>query len=179
MTCITSKLLEHVICSNVNAFLDEHNLLAGCQHGFRKRHGCDTQLLATTTELVSSYDLNIPIDLAVLDFSKAFDVVSHKKLLSKIEAIGIHQSTCTWIYNWLCNRTISVYVNGANSSKHQVTSGVPQGSVLGPLLFLIFINDMPSSVESCSLSLFADDSLMYHQVKTQADVDKLQMADAL
>lgn len=174
MTCISSKILEHIICSNVNAYLDEHHLLTDCQHGFRKRHGCVTQLLATTTDLIDAYDLNIPTDLAVLDFSKAFDVVSHNKLLTKMEALGIHKVTCNWIYNWLTNRTLSVNVNREHSSRHQVTSGVPQGSVLGPLLFLIFINDMPSSVDFCNLRLFADDSLAYHKVKTSIDTNHLQ-----
>lgn len=174
MTCIASKILEHIISSDINAFLDEHKLLADCQHGFRKRHGCDTQLLETTSDLIDSYDLNIPVDVAVLDFSKAFDVVSHQKLLTKLKAMGIHLSTCEWIHGWLSNRSLSVIVNGATSSGHKVTSGVPQGSVLGPLLFLIFINDMQNSVGNCNLKLFADDSLVYQQINSQTDAINFQ-----
>ena len=94
MTCIASKILEHILCHDINNFLDDNNLLVECQHGFRKKHGCDTQLLTTVTDLVEAYDQNIPVDLAVLDISKAFDVVSHPKLLLKMKAIGIHSSTC-------------------------------------------------------------------------------------
>ena len=174
MTCIASKILEHILCHDINNFLDDNNLLVECQHGFRKKHGCDTQLLTTVTDLVEAYDQNIPVDLAVLDFSKAFDVVSHPKLLLKMKAIGIHSSTCNWISDWLSNRLLTVTVNGAQSSLHRVTSGVPQGSVLGPLLFLLYINDMPSCVHFCNLRLFADDSLAFHRIQSQVDVDHMQ-----
>ena len=174
MTCISSKILEHILCHNINNFLDNNNLLVEYQHGFRKQHGCDTQLLTTVSDLVEAYDQNIPVDLAVLDFSKAFDVVSHPKLILKMEAIGIHRSTCSWISDWLSNRLLTVTVNGAQSSLHHVTSGVPQGSVLGPLLFLLYINDMPSCVHFCNLRLFADDSLAFHRIQSQVDVDHIQ-----
>ena len=174
LTCIASKILEHIISHDINLFLDQHNLLSDCQHGFRKRHGCDTQLLSTVTDLIESFDNRVPVDIAVLDFSKAFDVVSHQKLMSKVQAMGIHVHTCNWLTSWLSNRFLSVIVNGAQSSKHAITSGVPQGSVLGPLLFLIFINDMPSCIDHCNLRLFADDSLIYHEISSQANIVELQ-----
>ena len=174
MTCIASKILEHIICHDVNNFLDVNNILVDCQHGFRKRHGCDTQLLTTVTDLIASYDSNTPVDLAVLDFTKAFDTVSHPKLLIKLSALGLHESTCKWISSWLSKRSLAVTVNGACSTTRPVTSGVPQGSVLGPLLFLLYINDMPNCTNFCSLRLFADDTLVYHQIQNQSDMNDLQ-----
>ena len=94
--------------------------------------------------------------------------------MSKVQAIGIDVHTCNWLASWLSNRFLSVTVNGAQSSKHAVTSGVPQGSVLGPLLFLIFINDMPSCIDHCNLRLFADDSLIYHEISCQGSIVELQ-----
>ena len=180
LTSIASKILEHIICHDVNSFLDDNNLLANCQHGFRKEHGCDTQLLSTLSDLVDHYDRNTPIDIAVLDFQKAFDVVPHQKLILKLRATGIHNQTCKWIESWLSDRRLAVTVNGASSSRRHASSGVLQGSVLGPLLFLIYINDMPNSVLNSSLRLFADDSLIYKPISSpsdtasfQADLDRL------
>lgn len=174
LTSIVSKILEHIISHNINSFLDTNSLFTDTQHGFRKKHGCDTQLITTVTDLIDSFDKNLPTDVIVLDFSKAFDVVSHPKLLLKMKAIGIHPNTCQWTQNWLSNRTLSVTVNSCHSSDHLVKSSVPQSSVLGPLLFLIFINDMPTSVQQSTLRLFADDSLVYKQVTTQQDSSQLQ-----
>ena len=110
----------------------------------------------------------------MLDFSKAFDVVSHPKLIEKLDALGIHSSTSGWISSWLHRRQLRVTVNGTRSETRAVTSGVPQGSVLGPLLFLIFINDMPSHASSSTIKLFADDSVLYHPIINPGDERKLQ-----
>lgn len=174
LTSIISKIFEHVLSHNIHNYLDEHELLYYDQHGFRVKHGCDTQLLNTITDFVEYYDNNIPVDIAVLDFAKAFDVVSHSKLCNKISAMGIHRKTCLWIKNWLSKRTLSVTINGTTSSPRAILSGVPQGSVLGPLLFLIFINDMPDFISSGSLKLFADDSLLYLPIHHPSDANLLQ-----
>ena len=176
LTSVVSKLLEHIVSHSIHSHLERFHLLNDCQHGFRSRRGCDTQLINTVTDLIDSYDLGVTVDIAVLDFAKAFDVVSHPKLFSKIENMGIHASTCLWIQNWLNTRSLAVTVNNTISSPRSVTSGVPQGSVLGPLLFLIFINDMPNFVEHSSIKLFADDSLVY-MPNTSSDSTNLLQSD--
>ena len=113
------------------------------------------------------------MDAILLDFSKAFDKVCHRKLLLKLEHYGINGNILSWIEDFLSGRTQNVVVRGTNSENSPVTSGVPQGTVLGPLVFLVYINDMPLTVES-SLPLFADDSLLYRIIKKLADSHILQ-----
>ena len=112
-------------------------------------------------------------DVVVLDFSKAFDVVPHQRLLHKLDHYGIRGTTLNWIQNFLINRTQKVVVDGSSSESARVKSGVPQGTVLGPLLFLTYINDLPSTVSS-QVRLFADDCLLYRPIKCRADQEKLQ-----
>src|SRR5271170_5517985 len=108
-----------------------------------------------------------------LDFSKAFDKVPHKLLLKKLEAYGIEKDLISLIHSFLSDRTQKVVIDGLASDSVQVSSGVPQGSVLGPLLFLIYINDLPDKIKS-KCRLFADDSLIYRKILTELDYLKLQ-----
>ena len=151
-------------------------------HGFRKGHSCESQLLLTTHELLKYRDAKLQVDIGILDFSKAFDTVPHKRLLAKLRLYGIHGNVLRWIASFLQDRRQLVVCDGEKSEYSPVTSGVPQGTVLGPLLFLLHINDLPSVVDpGTSVRLFADDALIYRtinsiedQVVLQQDLNRLE-----
>ena len=116
--------------------------------------------------------------LLVLDFSKAFDLVSHKKLLTKLDHYGVRGKTLNWLNGWISNRTQKVVIDGEFSPSIPVTSGVPQGTVLGPLMFLLYINDIGELIDnSTSIKLFADDCLLFRPIQT--DQDKVQLQSDL
>ncbi len=180
LTCVCSKLLEHIICTHIWEHLDQHNIITDKQHGFRRRHSCESQLIITTQDLFQLRDSNVQVDMAILDFSKAFDTVPHDKLLFKLDHYGIKGPILTWISAFLKQRDQCVVVDGVHSDWVHVDSGVPQGTVLGPLLFLLHINDLPSRVTS-RVRLFADDCLVYRpihcandQLEMQRDLDSLR-----
>ena len=151
----------------------ENKILTPVQHGFRSKHSCESQLLITTDEFIQNFESKTQTDVVVLDFSKAFDVVPHQRLLHKLDHYGIRGTTLNWIQNFLTNRTQKVVVDGSSSESARVRSGVPQGTVLGPLLFLTYINYLPSTVSS-QVRLFADDCLLYRPIKCRADQEQLQ-----
>ena len=125
LTCISCKLMEHVLCTHIRSHLDRHGIITPVQHGFRSKHSTETQLLITTHELLKERDAGKQIDVVVLDFSKAFDTVPHKRLLGKLELYGITGNIHKWISGFLSGRKQSVVVDGAISDEETVLSGVP------------------------------------------------------
>ena len=175
-------MLEHIIDSNIRAHLDRHKILTDAQHGFRQKKSCETQLITTIRDFAESINDKDQTDAILLDFSKAFDKVDHKLLLSKLSSYGISNSLLAWLKSFLSNREQTVIVDGSESSPVPVLSRVPQGTVLGPLLFLVYINDIAKDLShGTHLRLFADDSLLYRVIKSpddsatlQRDLDSLQ-----
>ena len=134
------------------------------QHGFRSGHSCESQLIITMNDLLEAWNDKDQVDMIILDFSKAFDMVPLQKLLHKLRNYGVDGKLNVWIEQFLSNREQRVLVDGEFSNYDKVLSGVPQGTVLGPLLFLCFINDLPEHVKS-QIRLFADDGLLYRRIK--------------
>ena len=132
-----------------------------------------TQLLETLDEITDAIEQGYDVDISYLDFCKAFDKIPHQSLMKKIWAYGIRGKVYKWIEEFLKNRIKRVVVNGSFSSYKKVTSGIPQGSVLGPILFVIFINDLPEVIQT-AVRLYADDSKLLGRVKSVEHVNKLQ-----
>ncbi len=179
LTSFICKLLESIIKDAVIDHLKANNLLYKYQHALIGKRSCTTNLLEVLNIWTKLIEEEETVDTIYLDFAKAFDSVPHKRLIEKCKAVGINGKVLKWISAFL-ERKQRVMVNGNPSSWAEVISGVPQGSVLGPVLFVIFINDMPTNVSSF-LSLFADDAKLYAKSTTpeqqsiiQDDLEKLQ-----
>ena len=155
-------------------FLEKRGVLYDLQHGFRKKRSCETQLISLYHSLTNARSRGVQTDLIVMDFAKAFDKVSHRHLAAKLDHYGIRGATKEWIINFLSNRTQRVMVEGKFSTRSKVTSGVPQGTVLGPILFLIYINDLPGRSQYSVVRLFADDCILQREIRSYEDCEKLQ-----
>ena len=151
-------------------------MMSNCQHGFRQKRSCITQLLNVIEDFTRMIDDGKSIDVIYLDFRKAFDSVPHERLFRKIKSYGITGNLYNWIRCFLSDRKQRVIVNGEMSAFRNVISGVPQGSVLGPLLFILFVNDLPDTITS-TCKLFADDTKIYKDSKQhliiQEDINSL------
>ena len=179
LTSVCCKILEEIVHSHVMGHLDYHQLLCDAQHGSHKKRSCESQLILTIQDLANALNDGEQIDAILLDFSKAFDKVPHHsavslitpgrhRLLEKLRYYGVRGYLNDWVADFLKDRQQEVVLEETHSISTQVTSGVPHGTVLGPLLFLFYINDMPEGIDS-SLRLFADDSLLYSIIRTHDD----------
>ena len=173
LTSIACKTMERLITSRLRQYLNDHNVIDPCQFGFRPGYCTAEQLLLTYNEVSLWYDKQMLVDLILFDFSKAFDRVNHRLLLKKLKLLGISGNLLKWIEDFLVGRQMQVGVNGCKSTSKDVISGVPQGSVLGPLLFLIFVNHLVSSLK-CHYMIFADDLKVYLGSRSASDRETLQ-----
>ncbi len=172
LLCLPSKILERCIFNHLYSHLS--HVIVENQHGFRKQHSTVTQLLQFMDDIHKSLDKAGQIDLIYLDFAKAFDSVNHRCLLHKLQMYGLDFSMLNWINAYLTNRRQRVIINSQHSSWKPVLSGVPQGSILGPLLFLLYINDLPSVTRTAKVALFADDVKCSKVITSVSDCRELQ-----
>ena len=163
---ILSKILEKIVANQLTDFLENNKLLAENQHGFRPNLSTETALLTVTNKIYENIENRKISLLLLLDLSKAFDSVNHEILIEKCKNLNIDSF---WFENYLENRVQSVRIEKAISSPQKINFGVPQGSILGPLLFLIYINDLPEYIRDCLLVIYADDT----QILLTGEIDKV------
>ena len=173
LTSVVCKVMERLVRKELLQHLEGSGLLSDNQHGFRSGRSCTTQLLEVLEDWTRDIDSGHSIDCIYLDYQKAFDSVPHRRLLCKLQAYGITGHLLKWIEAYLSGRCQRVTVNGKKSASIPVSSGIPQGSVLGPTLFICFINDQQESIKS-TMKLFADDTKLYRIVDSKIDADFLQ-----
>ena len=178
LTCVVCKVMESIVRDKLMLHMESNNLFSKDQFGFRSGYFCVTQLLHVLEEWSKALDSYEQIDVIYLDFRKAFDTVAHERLANKLHAYGIRGNVLNCINSFLHDRKQKVVINGEESSWSNVLSGIPQGSVLGPALFLVFINDLPPSIKNL-VKIFADDTKVYSTVGAICDREQLELQEDL
>ena len=166
-----AKIFEKVLKPYLTSYI--YPLISEAQHGFMPKRSTTTNLITLTNDLSNSFNAYSQTDVLYFDFSKAFDKVNHNVLIKKLFKTDLPKYLIFWIMDYLCNRVYRITINGYNSDLFITNMGVPQGSILGPILFLIFINDLPSELSYSKCLLFADDVKIYKNINSTSDCEKL------
>ena len=174
LTSQVCKILESMLRYSIVGHLKENKLIHNSQHEFMKNRSCLTNLLQFLETVTDYIDRGYPVDVIYLNFQKDFDKVPHRRLIHKLTAHGIGGKVLNWIRDWLSGREQRVVLLGSTSTWSPIKSGVPQGSVLGPVLFYIYINDIDDVVSSKILK-FADDTKLYRAATNQDDREILRL----
>ena len=174
LTSIVSKIMESIMKKEIMDHLLSQGLLSECQFGFIPGRSCESQMLFCLDKWSEYLDKGQAVDIIYTDFRKAFDAVPHQRLLNKLEAYGLGPKVVDWTRAFLCGRLQCVSINGSMSSWNKVTSGIPQGTVMGPLCFLLYINDLPDVVKTSSMCLFADDAKVFSPMTSDQQHHNLQ-----
>ena len=187
---VVAKVFERIIYDQMYVFLTDNNLLCNSQSGFRCLHSTVTALLESTNNCAYNIDQGRVNAVVFLDLKKAFDTVNDGILLSKLNAYGLAGAVFNWFKSYLSDRTQKCYVNGHLSNNRTLLCGIPQGTILGPLLFLLYINDLPNCIEHSQARMYADDTNLtfasnnidhknYHLNHDLANVSKCLIAPKL
>ena len=158
-------------------FLQKHKFLSINQSGFRPLHSTSTSLIDITNTILQNIDKGKFTGLVFLDLTKAFDTLDHELLLTKLSDFGLSNSSICWFKAYLTERTQSIYTNGVLSDPELILYGVPKGSILGPLLFIMYVNDHPSVVRYCKVHLYADDTLLYFESNSVQTIETVLFKD--
>lgn len=178
LLCTLSKIFEKVIHQQLIHYIKENDILPEKQSGFRRSHSSGTALADVVGNIISLRDRGLAVALVLLDFSKAFDTIDHQILLTKLRLYGIEESAINVFRDYLTERKQIVKVDDRFSELFDLSAGVPQGSILGPLLFILYTADIFNTVEYCDLHCFADDTQIYLAFKPDDYVDAMRKINA-
>ena len=169
---VVSRLFEKLVYNQLYEYLNSNDLLAPSQSGFRSFHSTATALLKCTNDWYSSLDVGKHVGVIFVDLKKTFDTVDHKILVQKLAHYGIHSSELMWFKSYLSNRSQFTRVNGVDSKVQNLDIGVPQGLCLGPLLFLLYINDLPKITNNAKVYMYADDTSLSLQNHSMSQLNR-------